>query len=451
MYFDCWLINTFANLADKKAIIFKDATYTYSNLYEQIVYYVELLKTKTVTPGSIVAINSDYSFEVISLFFALTENKNIIVPISTTVLTEIDRRLESVGVDYVFDFQNDTPVFTDLHGNDSKHALLRQLVASGKPGLVLFSSGSTGEPKAMLHDLKALIGSYGGKKQKKINTMIFLTFDHIGGIDTMLRLLSIGGTLTIPLSRQPEDICRSIQKYKVDVLPSSPTFLNLMLLSGIYRKYDLSSLKIIAFGAEPMPESLLLRLKALFSDVDFQQKFGTSETNAIRINNMSGNSLFFRFDDPNLEYKIVNDELWLKSKTKILGYLNAPMDSFTEDGWFKTGDLVEMADNGYIKIVGRDKEVINVGGEKVLPAEVESVLLEMNEFSDVMVYGEQNQITGQIVVADVVLKKEMGRREVKKIVRKFCKSRLEHYKIPTKVVIVEKTNYGDRFKKIRRK
>ncbi len=92
-----------------------------------------------------------------------------------------------------------------------------------------------------------------------------------------------------------------------------------------------------------------------------------------------------------------------------------------------------------------------MGGEKVLPAEVESVLLEMNEFSDVMVYGEQNQITGQIVVADVVLKKEMDRREAKKIIRKFCKNRLEHYKIPTKVVIVEKTNYGDRFKKIRRK
>jgi len=66
--------------------------------------------------------------------------------------------------------------------------------------------------------------------------------------------------------------------------------------------------------------------------------------------------------------------LWLKSKTQIMGYLNAPMDSFTEDGWFKTGDLVEVTDDGYIKIIGRSKEVINVGGEKVLPAEVESII-----------------------------------------------------------------------------
>ena len=69
----------------------------------------------------------------------------------------------------------------------------------------------------------------------------------------------------------------------------------------------------------------------------------------------------------------------MRSKTQVLGYLNASMESFTKDGWFRTGDLVEELEGGYIRIVGRNKEVINVGGEKVLPAEVESVLLEIGE------------------------------------------------------------------------
>ena len=110
-----------------------------------------------------------------------------------------------------------------------------------------------------------------------------------------------------------------------------------------------------------------------------------------------------KLDDSNLEYKIVDDELWLKSKTQVMGYLNSSMNSFTDDGWFKTGDLVEKTDDGYIKIIGRNKEVINVGGEKVLPNEVESVILSMDMVDDVMVYGESNIITGQTVVCDAVI------------------------------------------------
>jgi acyl-CoA synthetase (AMP-forming)/AMP-acid ligase II len=156
-----------------------------------------------------------------------------------------------------------------------------------------------------------------------------------------------------------------------------------------------------------------------------------------------------KIDDLNCEYKIVKDELWLRSKTQVLGYLNASMDNFSSDGWFKTGDLVELSDNGYIKIIGRSKEVINVGGEKVLPSEVESVILQMEGVKDAMVYGEKNAITGQSVVCDVVLKKDI--KNIKRTVRLFCKERLEPFKIPTKVNVVDKTNFGDRFKKIRKR
>jgi acyl-coenzyme A synthetase/AMP-(fatty) acid ligase len=141
----------------------------------------------------------------------------------------------------------------------------------------------------------------------------------------------------------------------------------------------------------------------------------------------------------------------LKSKTQIIGYLNSSMNSFTNDGWFKTGDLVETTDDGYIKIIGRNKEIINVGGEKVLPNEVESMILSIPEIEDAMVYGKENIITGQTVVCDVVLKEDIKSKEIKIIIRKYCKDKLASYKIPTKVNIVEKTNFGNRFKKIRRK
>jgi acyl-CoA synthetase (AMP-forming)/AMP-acid ligase II len=125
------------------------------------------------------------------------------------------------------------------------------------------------------------------------------------------------------------------------------------------------------------------------------------------------------------------------------------MERFTEDGWFKTGDLVEQTEEGYMKIVGRNKELINVGGEKVLPSEVESVLFQMPDIKDCIVYGEQNPITGQMVVAKILFNRDIKLSEAKKIVVSFCSGKLDKYKIPVKVILMTESEFSDRFKKKR--
>ncbi|WP_047734623.1 AMP-binding protein, partial [Vibrio parahaemolyticus] len=111
------------------------------------------------------------------------------------------------------------------------------------------------------------------------------------------------------------------------------------LIANVHQQYDLKSLRMITYGTEAMPESLLLRLKAALPRVKLLQTFGTSETGIAQTSSRSSSSLEIRFDDPNQEYKIVDNELWLRSKTQILGYLNHDMSSFSDDGWFQTGDL----------------------------------------------------------------------------------------------------------------
>ena len=132
-----------------------------------------------------------------------------------------------------------------------------------------------------------------------------------------------------------------------------------------------------------------------------------------------------------------------------MGYLNESVQPF-KDGWFETGDLVEMSDDGYVKIIGRNKDVINVGGAKVVPNEVESVLLEMPQIDDCIVYGEPNVITGQMVVCEVSLKESANVNEIKKDIRLYCREKLDNYKIPSKIKICDKISIGYRFKKIRR-
>ena len=441
-----FILEKFKSFNSKNAIVFEDRIYTYEEFVKQIKDYKDILDKHNIS-SKVVVILGDYSFYNLALFFALYENKNIIVPITSNIKKVQDDFIKESFCEIIIKTDERNLLIQDLKTTFS-HNMIDNLREKNSSGLILFSSGSTGKPKAMIHNLDTLIDSFKDKKEKSMNMLVFLMFDHIGGLNTVFNALCMGACLIIPKIKDAKTICELIEKYKIMVLPSSPTFLNLILISQEYKNYDLSSLRMITYGTETMPQSLLLKLKEVFPKVKFLQTFGTSETGISTTSSKSSNSLFMKLEDINGEYKIVENELWLRSKTQVLGYLNASMDSFTSDGWFKTGDLVEV-DGEYIKIIGRAKEVINVGGQKVLPSEIESIILEMEEISDCMVYGEKNAITGQTVVCDVVLNKNI--ENIKKRVRVFCKDRLDAYKIPTKVNVVDKTNFSDRFKKIRRK
>ncbi|MHC1706025.1 MAG: AMP-binding protein [Bacteroidales bacterium] len=442
-----WILEKIINNAERPGIIDHDRSYTYADLSAEINRYRDLLKATGIKPGDVVGVLSSFSFKSIALLLALAENECIVTPLDPDNIRDIHDTIEKSSLDFLFRLSDDSETPDVFSQHPQKHPLIEQLRQQGRAGLILFSSGTTGIPKVMLHDLTRLVDSYRNEKVKNTNSMILLGFDHIGGIDSLLRLLSICATITLPGSRKPSDICRQIEKYKVNVLPATPTFLNLMLISEAHRQFDLSSLEIIGFGAESMPKSLLIKLKQAFPRVKMQQKFGTSETNAIRIKNDNLDEQFFRIEDAGVEYKIVEGELWLKSKSNILGYLNSEIPAF-EEGWFRTGDLVETKDD-FIRIIGRKKEMINVGGEKVLPSDIEEVLLEMPEILDCKVYGIENLLTGQVVAADIVVIPTAEKGEIRNMIRQYCKKKLLPYQVPVKINLVDEIELSARNKKVR--
>ena len=440
--------NRFKEYFENTAIISEDITYSYLELDSEVSSVLNKIKEQNISSGETVFLLSDYSFNAIAWLLALYENKNIVVPITSLIEKEIFERINSVAVDFIINLRLDT--FRSFDEIKDRHKLIKKLNTENKSGLIIFSSGSTGKAKAMVHDMDNLVSVYLNKRIRKMTFMVFLMFDHIGGINTLFNCLATGATVVIPSKREPEEVIRLIDNYKVQILPTSPTFLNLMLMSGSLDKYDTSSLRMITYGTEVMQDTLLKRLKESFSRVKFLQTFGTSETGIIKSSSKSSNSTFIKLDDPDQEYKIVKGELWLRSKTQVLGYMNHSMESFTEDGWFMTGDLVEQ-EGEYIKIKGRLKEVINVGGEKVLPAEVENILLSHPFIKDCTVHGETSPITGQTVIASVSVNVELDKKLIKKKLKSFCKDNMEAYKVPTKFKFVDATEYSNRFKKVRDK
>ncbi len=131
----------------------------------------------------------------------------------------------------------------------------------------------------------------------------------------------------------------------------------------------------------------------------------------------------------------------------MLGYLNAP-SPFDSEGWLNTGDLVEV-DGEYVRFLGRESEIINVGGEKVFPAEVENVILQLSNIKDVVVRGKSNPITGNIVLARVTLFEPEDPLDLEDRVLAFCETRLAPYKVPGVVQIVSEDLHNQRFKKVR--
>jgi acyl-CoA synthetase (AMP-forming)/AMP-acid ligase II len=445
-----WLYERFSANRDNRFMVFRGHRYTYEWLLEKIGLWKERLENEAIKQGTSVSIEGDYSPEVVALLLALIERDCIIVPLTDSVAVHKAEFRQIAEVHVSVTFSNDDNWKIQRLANTPAqpvNPIARPLVDGKKPGLVLFSSGSTGKSKAALHDFSLLLEKFKRPRHTFVS-LTFLLLDHIGGINTMLYVLSNTGTVVTVEDRNPDTVLGAVEQEKAELLPASPTFLNLILISEAYKRHDLSSLKRITYGTEVMPALTLARLCEILPGVDFQQTYGLSELGILRSKSREQNSLWVKVGGEGFETRIVDGTLHIRAQSAMLGYLNAP-SPFDSEGWFNTGDAVEV-DGEWLKILGRQSEMINVGGMKVFPAEVENVLMEMPNVQDVSVIGEKNPITGQIVVARFNLFEPEEHEQLRKRMKEFCRSKLAQFKIPTKLKIVDEAQYSLRFKKMRK-
>ena len=445
MYID-YIFNVFKENKSDISIIWKGNKYSYKSLTKNIEKSILLIDSYRIKPGTVVALVGDFSPNSIALLLALIKKACIIVPLSGSTNTSEKQLFDIARVEFAFIINENDDITTEKFSQISDNEYYKLIREKEHPGLVLFTSGTTGEPKAAVHDFLALLEKF-KLRRKALRTLNFLLFDHWGGLNTMFHILSNGGVVITTIDRNPENICKLIEKYKIELLPASPTFLNLMLLSGGYKNYDLSSLKIISYGTEPMPESTLKRLNKAFPGVNLYQTYGLIELGVMSSKSKKDDSLWVKVGGKGYKTRIVDGILHIKAKSAMLGYLNAS-SPFTDDGWFITGDEVLQKGN-YIKILGRKSEIINVGGEKVYPQEVENVIQEMGNVAEVTVFGEKNSIIGNIVCAKIRLETNENKKQFIINVKEFCRNKLETFKLPVKVLLSDENLYSSRFKKVR--
>jgi acyl-CoA synthetase (AMP-forming)/AMP-acid ligase II len=441
-----WLIQRLRGWGQRPALIWRDQLWSYEQLSDATDVWLDELTRRDIRPGSTLAICGDYSPRLCALLIAAFINRNIVVPLAAATARRWSQMMDVAEVEFVIEFGSDDGWrLTELDRNVT-HPLLRRLLERGAPGLILYSSGSTGQSKASVLNFDKLLEKFRGSRPAH-RTLAFLLLDHIGGINTLCHVLCHGGTLVPAQERAPKAVCSTIQKHRVQLLPTTPTFLRMLLISDAIKHHDLSSLEIVTYGTEPMPASTLAAIREALPDVRFKQTYGLSELGIMPTQSRSSDSLWLKLGNAGFEHRIVDGVLWLRSQSAMLGYLNAP-SPFNEEGWFNTQDAVEV-EGDYVRIIGRKSELINVGGEKVHPTEIENALLQLDNVRDATVFAKQNAVTGQVVGARITPIRSEDPEAFKQRVRAFCKAHLERFKVPAVIEIMDVDHHGDRFKKVR--
>ncbi len=315
------------------------------------------------------------------------------------------------------------------------------------PGIILYTSGSTGQPKGAVLSHAALAaanGSWAGPVMGLTaadRVLAVLPLAHSFGLNgALLAPLLAGVTVVLQERFTPEDTLRALARHRATVFPGVATMFARILESPALEGADLSSLRLAVSGAAPCPWALasewrrrtgvrIVRgygMTELFRPISYLAEEATDRPDSI------GRAV------PGVELRVVEDELWIRSPAAMDGYLHAPEETaavLAGDGWFRTGDLATIADDGFVSIVGRKRELILRGGYSVVPGEVEQALLGHPAVAEAAVIGVAHPELGEEVAAFVTLR--AGARVEPEDLIAFCRERLAGYKYPRRVTVVE--------------
>jgi len=319
---------------------------------------------------------------------------------------------------------------------------------------LIYTSGTTSIPKGvgithnMLNFTTKNIIDILGYSSSDID-ILPLPLYHSFGLGCVYTSLTVGSTIILHKDASNlENLLNSIKKYKATTFAAIPTTLTKFLKS---KNLDLikyfSDIRLIITNSMSIPKTTVQDYKKILQNGNLATYYGLTEasrsTFMIFQKNSSKDESVGK-SAPGVSIKIDNGEISIKGKNVISKYWkNEIADKNIIEGWLKTGDIGFLDDENYLFLKGRKDDIINIGGEKVLPFEIEEIVKQIPEVLDVAAFGIKNEIFGQVIKLHIVKSKESNIDKSKILIH--CMKNLEKFKIPNKIEFVEeipKTSYG---------
>ena len=307
--------------------------------------------------------------------------------------------------------------------------------------LVLFTGGTTGIPKPIpiTHAIiEARVRSFAPRPDpatRPVMTLVCVPFHHVAGLVGLLVGLAGGSTIVVQPRFDAGEWIRLVARHRIARTFLVPAMLHRILEHPSFADADLSSLAMITYGAAPAPAGLVERAVAALSHVGFVNVFGQTETlGAVTAlgpdEHRAGRAGSVGKALPGVEIRIVDPatgedgdagEMWVRAAHTV------------EHGWLRTGDLVRREPDGYLSATGRLSDVINRGGEKIAPFEIDQAIRAHAAVADVAVVGVADPELGERVAAAIVGHSPVDADEI----RAWCSTRLAAYKVPDRIRFVD--------------
>ncbi len=338
--------------------------------------------------------------------------------------------------------------------------LIERKLQPDDPVNIQFSSGTTGQPKGItlthfniLNNAFFMTERMGLRQADRLCIPVPL-YHCYGMVMGVLGCLTHGAAMVFPGEAfVAQGALATIEAERCTALFGVPTMYIAMLAEPEFDKYDLSTLRTGNMGAASVPPSIMQQVMERMHMTGVTNSYGMTETSPISFQTNMDDPLDVRVNTvgrihPHLEAKIVDDagrtvalgargELCIRGYSVMIGYWEAPDETartIDNSGWLHTGDLAMFDEQFVCRIVGRVKEMINRGGEKVSPIDVESFLIRHPKVMDVTVFGVSDNKFGEQIAAWIKL--HQGQTADADEIREFCRDQIAHYKIPTHISFV---------------
>lgn len=448
-------INNFFNFSGKSdllAIIKSDQTFTYENLFERAAQLSFSFLDKGINKGDYVPMFFENSLSFIQTTIALWYLGAVPVPLNTKILNE---EIYTIIDDYDFKFLiTDKELSLNITTEELKIICFDKLLdhsyktnaiefpALNDEAVVIFTSGSTARPKGVMHTFTSLINNIENGNQilnHNVNDrwLASLPFYHIGGFQIICRSLFYGCSIIIPKSLQTIHLADAILNHNPTHISLVSTQLERLMNQDVTPN---ELLKVSLIGGGFINDDLIFESDKL-GWKPFRV-YGSSETasmvTAISPDEIKNKPQSAGKTFNNVEIKISSEsEILIKSNSLFSKYLNDEKETSEKikNGFYHSGDLGFVDDDGYLFIEARINDLIVTGGENVNPIEVEKTLLEFPFIKEACVFSKPDKTWGQIVVAAIVVNNSSF---IETSIKEMLKQKLAGYKIPKKFFFVDK-------------